>query len=234
MGEIKIAASEREALKALDIDELAKLIEQAVDEERSGELHRLRLTGCGPYVASKLRSFEGALADHGNAKAAKKRAETGDRLRRAGSDLEFAVSQMKQRLDREEEDERLFQLDDQIMPPYRLSERLSVRVTYRWRKAIKDEWVHGSITVSHDVDERPDYAAPAQKRKPSAAKREQDRQDKLYRTWEHLMRLTLYSVRDYFREGRDGSEIPQAFNAIPDAYTQDLNNYSVDFWRKRP
>lgn len=85
------------------------------------------------------------------------------------------------------------------MPPHRFSERLTLRVSYRWRRAIEDDWTYGNITLSHDVDSRPDYTMPIPNRKPGAAKQEQDRQDKLYYEWEHLMRLALHSVREYFR-----------------------------------
>ncbi len=234
MGEINIPDDECATLRALDMEEVDSLIGQAVREERSGDLHRLRLYSCGPYVASKLRAFEQALVDHGQAKAPKKRSETGDRVRRAGSDLELAVSQMKQRLETEERERQLFHVDDQIMPPSRFGNRLSVRVYFRFRKAVDATWSSGSITVTHDVDPRPDYLSPLPKRKPSAAKREHDRQSDLYYIWEHLMRLTLYSVRDFFRNGGDGAAIPQIFQAIPDAYSRGLNNYSIDFWRKRP
>ena len=57
------------------------------------------------------------------------------------------------------------------------------------------------------------------------------RQNYLFETWEHLTKLTLYSIRDYFREGGDGSAIPKEFVAVTDAEGY-LNNYSVNFWRK--
>lgn len=67
----------------------------------------------------------------------------------------------------------------------------------------------------------------------SAAERERERQDDLYRVWKHLLDLTLCSVRDYFRAGRDGGEIPSTFKAISDGHSRGLNNFSVDFWGKR-
>jgi hypothetical protein len=234
MGEINIPQDQQVAIAAINDSELDRLIEQAIREERSGDLHRLALAKCGPYIATKLHHFDRALAKHREAKAPRKRAETGDTLRRAGHELSFAVGAMKQRLETEQKEAELFIVDDQIMPPYHFSKHLSVRVSYRWRRTVDDEWEFGSITFAHDVDLRPDYAAPAPKRKPSAAKREQDLQDRLYQTWEYLMRGALYSVRDYFREGGDGDKIPDTFQAKVDSHSRGLNNYSTQFWRQQP
>lgn len=230
MGEINIPGDEQDALKAIDTNVLDKLIEQCLYEERPDALRILRLESCGPYVASRFREYEKALAEYGKAKAAKKRAETEYRVRRSGGDLAHAVQQMKHQVETEEKEGLLFYVDDQIMPPYRFSERVTVRVSYRWRRTTEDEWVYGSVTFSHDVDSRPDYTMPLLKRKLSAAKRVQERQGKLYRDWEHLMKLGLHSVRDYFRGGGNGAEIPQSFQAKTDPYTRGLNNYSVQFW----
>lgn len=234
MGEINIPRDQQIALAAIDASELDRLIEQAIREERSGDLHRLSLASCGSYIATQLHYFEQALAKHRQAKAPRKRAETGDALRRAARDLSFAVGAMKQRMETEQKEGQLFSVDDQITPPYRFSKRLSVRVSYRWRRMVDDEWTFGSITFVHDVDLRPDYTTPAPKRKPSAAKQEQDLQTRLYQTWEQLMRGALYSVRDYFREGGDGDKIPDTFQATVDSHSRVLNNYSTQFWRQQP
>lgn len=229
MGEINISRGEQDALRAVDTDVLDRLIEQCLSEERPYALRILRLEGCGLYVASRLREYEKALEEHCKAKAAKKRAETEYRVRRSGSDLAHAVQQMKHRVETEEKEGQLFYVEDQIMQPYRLSERITVRVSYRWRRAIEEEWVNGSITFSHDVDSRPDYTMPLPKRKPSAVKQEQDRQDRLYREWEHLTRLGLHSVREYFRAGGNGAAIPQTFQAKVDPYSRRLDNFSAQF-----
>ena len=234
MGEINIPRDQQIAIAAIDASELDRLIEQAIRDERSGDLHRLPLTRCGSYIATKLHYFDQALAKHREAKAPRKRAETGDALRRAARDLSFAVGAMKQRMETEQKEAQLFFVDYQIMPPHRFSKHLSVRVSYRWRRTVDDEWTFGSITFVHDVDLRPDYTTPAPKRKPSAAKQEQDLQNRLYQTWEHLMRGALYSVRDYFREGGDGDKIPDAFQATVDSHIRGLNNYSTQFWRLQP
>lgn len=137
-------------------------------------------------------------------------------------------------METEEKEGQLFYVDDQLVHPYSFSERLSVRVGYRWRRIIEDDWLEGSITFFHEVDSRPDYTIPATKRKPSAAKLQRDRQDKLSRTWVHLMELALHSVKEYFRLGGDGNTIPLTFQATTDPYSRGLNNYSVQFWREQP
>lgn len=234
MGEISISRDEQDALKAIDNRELHNLVDQAIREERTGELRRLPLTRCGSYVSTQLHYFDQALARYRLAKSARKREETGDALRRAGRDLTFAVDAMKRRMETEQADAQLFQIDDQIMPPYRFSKQMSVRVSYRWRRTIEDEWQWGSITFVHHHDPRPDYTAQTPKRKPSATKQEQELQNRLYQTWEHLMRGALYSVRDYFRDGGDGAKIPETFQVTVDSYSRDLNNYSTQFWREQP
>ncbi|MET4296312.1 hypothetical protein ABIB06_007068 [Bradyrhizobium sp. LB8.2] len=232
MGEINIPRDQQNALAAIDTNELGRLVEQAIREERLGDPHHLPLASCGPYIARKLHYFEQALTKHRQAKAPRKRAETENTLRRAGSDLSFAVEAMKRRMETEQKEGQLFYVDDQIVPPYRFDKRLSVRVSYRWRRTVGDEWTSGSITFVHDVDLRPDYTISAPKQKPSAARQEQDRHTELCQIWEHLTRGALYSVRDYFREGGDGEKIPQTFQAIVDPHTRGLNNYSTRFWRE--
>lgn len=233
MGEINIPRDQQIVLAAIDDSELDRLIDQAIREKRSGDLHRLALTNCGSYIATKLHSFDRALTRHREAKASRKRAETEEALRRAGYDLSFAVGAMKKRMETELKEAQLFFVDDQIIPPHRFSKHLSVRVSYKWRRTVDDEWTFDSITFVHDVESRSDYTSPAPKRKPSAAKQEQDLQDRLCQTWEHLMRGALYSVRDYFRVGGDGDNIPDTFQATVDSHSRGLNNYSTQFWRQQ-
>ena len=40
--------------------------------------------------------------------------------------------------------------------------------------------------------------------------------------------LALFSVRDFFRNGGNGADIPEAFDAITDRGS--LNNFSLKFW----
>ncbi|HHP5407113.1 TPA: hypothetical protein ACSCX2_004037 [Aeromonas veronii] len=231
MSEIKIPRDECDALKAVETDLLDKLIEQCLYDEVPDALRDLQLEYCGPYVSSHFRQYANALAEYRNAKAAKKRSDTQSRARRAGNYLASAVQQMKRQVEIQESEQQFFDIDDLIREPYQFSERMSVRVSYRWRKTLQDEWASGSITFFHHAHLQPDYAMPRQNRKPSAARLAQDRQDKLFSEWEHLKKLGLQSVKQYFKEGGDGSAIPQEFQVVTDSYSRILNNYSTDFWR---
>lgn len=234
MSAINLTQNEKDALASIDTTELDKAIDRAMDEERSGALLTFRLSSCGPYVSNKLNIFLRDLADHAQAKSSRKREETGDRLRRAGYNLVAAVIQMKQRMKEEEEDGQFFYVDDNIYHPFSFSNRLSVTVYYRWRKLMTDTWTSGSIRFDFDAKPRPTYGVPVPKRKPSVAKQEEMRQADLSDTWERLMRDALYSVRDYLKEGRDPTLIPNTFQARPDAHSGYLNNYSTQFWRDTP
>lgn len=77
MGEIYISRDQQIALAEIDSSALDKLIEQAIDEERLGDLHRLPLSNRGSCVATKLRYFKEALAKHCEAKAPRKRPRHG-------------------------------------------------------------------------------------------------------------------------------------------------------------
>ncbi len=233
VGELNIPREERETLKTIDTDALNKLIDRSIDERSMNSLRVLQLGKCGPYTASRLRDFEKTLAEYGAAKAPKKLAETESRARRAGSNLLHAVQQMKHRVETEEKEDQLFYIDDQITPPHHFSEHLTVRVSYRWRRTVEDEWKHGSITFTHDVDLSPDYTRPQPKGKPSASKLAQDRQEKLRDAWEYLMRSALHSVREFFREGGDAAAIPETFQANVNSYGRGLNNSSTRFWQVR-
>jgi len=233
MGEINIPRDQQQAIAAIDTNELDRLIEQAIRMERISDLHR-PLVNCGFHIANKLHYFEQALMRHSKAKAPRKRAETANGLRRAAFDLSYAVAAMKKRMETEKKDGELFFVDDRIVPPHHFNKHLSVCVSYRWRRTVDDQWMFGSITFTHDVDLRPDYTIPTPKRKPSAAKQERDLQNRLLQTWEHLMRGALYSVRDYFRDGGDGGNVPDTFQATIDSHSRGLNNYSTQFWRQLP
>ncbi|MBS0598837.1 MAG: hypothetical protein JSR92_16300 [Proteobacteria bacterium] len=234
MGEINIPREERDVLKAIDVAVLEKLIGQSVGDKRADCLRMIRLSNCGPFVASKFRSFEKALVDYDRAISPKKCAETEAYALRTGRDLASAVRQMKYRVETEEREGQLFYVEDNIAPPYDFSDDLSVHVSYRWRPTIEDAWRFGSITFSHDVNWSADYTVPLTRRKPSALEQKQDRRDKLCGTWNHLMSLGVQSVRNYFRDGGDGDQIPRAFPVKVDSYTRGLNNFSATFWREQP
>lgn len=229
MGDLNVPRSEAEALKAIDADVLSDLIDQCIREERPSAVRVLRLDACGLYVASRLRAFESALAAHQKAKSAKKRSTTEYDLRSAGSDLTYAVHQMKHRVATEEQESQLFYVDDNVMVPSRFSEQLTVRISYQWRASASDSWSYGSIVFSHTDQPRSQYLLPTPTKKPSAAQKERDRQDHLYGQWEYLKGLGLQSVRDHFRRGGSGTAIPKTFQAKTDSHSQGLNNFSADF-----
>lgn len=230
MSVINIPRSEQDALKSIDRVLLRALIDQCLREERSTALSQLRLDSCGPFVSTKRYAFERALGNYAKAKAGKKRAETLRVAHRAGSDLLNAVEQMHHRIAAEAEEGERFYVDDLITPPYSLDVKLSVRVHYRWRSVPTEPWVLGDITFLYEVDLRPDYSRPPPARKLSAAKLAQEREDALYREWEHLKDLALFLVRDYFQAGGNGADIPKTFQVKSDAYSRGLNNHSTKFW----
>jgi len=234
MGDINIPRSEQDALRSIDSEVLRELLEQCLRDERPSALRELRLDGCGLFISTKRHAFERALDAYGKAKADKKRAETLRDARSAGNTLLDAVQQMQHRMATEAEEGERFYIDDLIRPPHAFSTQLSVRVSYRWRPSPAEPWVHGDITFLYDVDLRPDYTRPPPARKPSAARQAQERQEALYREWEHLKDQALFSVRDYFRDGGTGADIPKTFQVKPNPYTRGLNNFSDRFWADRP
>lgn len=229
MGELNIPPAETIALKVIDADALRDHIDHCLLERRSSAGRLLQLNSCGPYIGSRLRAFEQALAVHANARTAKKLAETEYDVRKAGSDLEHAVQQMKHRVATQEQEGQLFVVEDHVVPPFGFSEHLNVRVSYRWRVGAEADWQYGSVTFSHTHVSRPDYLGSAPARKLSRAKQEEHRQEMLYRQWEYLKSLSLHAVRDHFRRGGDGASIPKAVQAKTDSHMQGLNNFSAVF-----
>lgn len=231
MGTLNLTKDEMAAIKAIDEETVRALIDKCLQEQRIYPLRTLQLERCGDFVAARQREFDKALSDLAKAKAPKKVDDMEQRARRAGGNLDSAIHQMMHRAKEEEEERQVFFVDDLIMPPHRFDEHLSVHISYRWRKTADDSWTHGSITFTHEVDTRPDYLVPQPKRKPSAAKQEQERQDKLWRQWEYLKILALGSVKEFLQGGGSGADIPKSFKAVADSYSRGLNNYSADFWR---
>jgi hypothetical protein len=229
MGDLNVPRAEADAIKAIDSDALGKLIGQCIYEEQTSAVRRLGLESCGPYISAKLRSFERALANHAKAKAAKKRAETEYDVRKAGRDMECAVQEMKARVAKEEQEGLLFYVDDHVAPPVLISQHLSVRISYRWRTSVDQDWKYGSVTFSHDVAFQRDYLAPVPTRKPSAAQQRRDREEDLYRQWNYLKMLGLGEVRDHFRRGGSGALIPETVQAKVDPHTHLMNNFSSRF-----
>lgn len=229
MGEINLTEREIEAIKGVDERELSRLIDEAVRTRSFGDLYRLRLRECGPHVASKLHYFEKALGSYRDAKSAKKIEETFSYALRTGSDVRFAFSRMRQRMETEERQQLYWRVDDNVFWPLHFTNDLSVTISYRWRKVVEDDWTFGSITFRHKAVPRPPYLQPQPKRKPSKAKQEKIRHNELSSTWQHLVRTALYTLRDYFERGNDGSQIPETFKAVTDR-NGNLNNFSAKFW----
>lgn len=231
MGEINISTDELNAINSIDVNELRQLIDRAINNEQLGDLARLPLSRCGLYVSNLQHYFRLDFEKYLSAKSQKKREQTEYTLRRSGDKLVYAIYDLKQRVECEQKEGELFYINDRIVPPIFLNERLSVTVSYKWRQTADNEWKYGNVTFLHEVIFRPDYLTPPPRRKPSAAKTRQMRQEKLYQTWEYLMRSALCSVRDYFREGGDGDKIPEYYKVTSDKYNNSLNNYSTQFWR---
>lgn len=232
MGLINLEDRQTRAIAAIDTSELDRLIDEAITYEQHGKLNNLPLHECGDYVSGRLRSFDQALTEYRKAKSAKKRDETLYSARKAGHDLSFAVGQMKQRVEVEEREGLLFRVFDPSIPPFSLTENMQVRVSYRWRRSAGDDWNSGSILFKYKVRPRVDpyaFSQPKPKRKPSARKLAEDRENDLRREWEHLEQLAHWSVRDYFRAGHDGAGIPDEFE-VKTGDREHLNNFSCDFW----
>jgi hypothetical protein len=227
---INLTCREKEAISNIDERELETLIDQALQYERAAGLRQLFPSDCGSHLAAELHKFERSPGELAEAKSAKNRDQKRTEAVRAGRNLSFALSQMKARVKTELEDGQLFYVDDQIYWPQHFSKELRVSVSYKWRRTVEDPWTHGRIEFHHQHNPSTDYTSPRPKRKPSVAKQKQDLQDTLSREWVHLKDLALFSVRDFFREGGDGSKIPSLFQAVVDPRTSRLNNFSAKFW----
>jgi hypothetical protein len=229
MGTLNVPQAEAAVIKSIDTQHLSSLVAQCIRDEHGSGMRGLRLHECGPYVSARLYAFERALADYAAAKSAKKRESTGYDAYKTGSDLENAVGQMQHRVAIEEQERDRFFVDDQVMAPFSLHEELHVQVSFRWRDDIEAAWQYGSTTFSHTYVAPPDYRQRTLARKPSAARQARDRQEELFREWEHLRDLGLQAIRDHFRTGSGGAAIPKAVQARTDPHTGRLNNFSVQF-----
>lgn len=229
MSVLNIPRNEQEALKKVDLEDLRKRIRQCINEEKSYGLRDLRLDVCGFSVITQIGIFERALEQYCQSKMPKKRAETLHTAERAGRALIDIISNLQEQVQTQQRERLLFYVEDQIMPPGRFSNKISVQIRYQWRKAPEDNWNSGSITFSHDVKPQYDFMAQQPTRKLSAAREEQERQDSLYKEWEYLKGMALFSVREYFRNGGDGKMIPDEIKAVVDQYTKQLNNFSTRF-----
>lgn len=231
MTYINLPSDQKREISEVDPNILQMLVDKCLAENGEGPIHDIELNRCGPYVTSKLRAFQKAISEYAKSKASSKRERTHVEAMRAGSDLVHAVYQMKERVETEQKDRELFYIDDQIRPPFHLSERLSVSIAFHWRPSLTADWKYGRTTFVYNFSPRPDYTQLPPRRKPSAAKSARDLQDNLYREWEHLKMLALCSLRDFFRQGGDGDTVPKAFTVRSNPYGGGLNNSSCNFWQ---
>lgn len=232
MNSLRLSQYEMAAIKAVDVRELQRVVDEALSLRRTTVLDGLGLASCGAYVVERLRRFDRDLANYASAKAVAKTETTRSRAWSGGSNLVYAVREMQRLVEEQEKEAELLRLDDTIVPPRIFRERIDIRVHFQWRRAIEDSWTFGAITFVHDVDMRPDYSLPEPTRKPSKAKTEEERQTTLYRHWEHLRTLALHAVREFLKAGGDASQIPDTFQAKTDGHSHYLNNFSCDFWKQ--
>ncbi|MDA5243100.1 hypothetical protein EXN32_12420 [Agrobacterium tumefaciens] len=232
MGSINLTYRQIEAIKGVNERELNKAIEQCIREEQSTAIDAFPLSSCGEYVRNKLRHFERDLQDYERARSTPKRDEALRRLRNSGEDLWGSFVDMHGRMENEEKHHELFFIDDDIYTPSHFDRNISVDLNYKWRKQVSDDWNHGSIKFRHRHDPWSVYPPKAiPKRKPSKAQEARKLQEELLSTWEHLRDIALYTLRDFFEAGGEGSSVPESVKAVP-AYGGHLNNASVDFWGK--
>lgn len=136
---------------------------------------------------------------------------------------------MKNRIEIEEKQGATFFVDEYVRPPVLISNRIQVRISYRWRLRVEDDWTYGHVTFVHEAEFRPDYTSPQPKREPSATQQLRLRNDRLFEEWEQLKTLGLQAVRDHFCSGSSGSLIPNEVRAKADPHTGKLNNHSAKF-----
>lgn len=230
MSEIYISEHEKAALNAIDEQVLRQRIDHAISERSSRVLDDLPLLNCGQHVSECLRRFVQALTEYAKAKSSQKRTETEDRAQDNGRRLIFAVQDMQSYLEKQETELQLVRIDEPISRPAHFNEQINVRISYRWRRIVEDQWTRGSIVFTHKVDMRPNRYIPAPKKPLSAAKQEDARQEQLYGHWKHFKWMAINSVREYLRSGGDGIAIPDTFQAKLDAHSGLLNNFSCNFW----
>lgn len=130
----------------------------------------------------------------------------------------------------EDEDRKLFVVNELIDQPFTLREEMSVWVSFSWRRSEEDPWSFGRIVFKHRYQPRISIDDAKRARKRSATQRRDDLEEALEREWAHLLTGALYAVRDYFRQGGDGQKIPEEFKVVTDRYTGALDNFSCRFW----
>ena len=222
---INLTIDEREAIESLDVEVLRRAIDQARQGPNSAALTQLQLHRLGSFVQSAERRFTNALDDLRKAKAAANISKKEQAAVRAGWDLISSVDQMKERAEQERRDGVRFYIDDHIREPYAMRPEMDVTVSFRWRSDENDSWRYGRIMFYHRYADKLQFD---HKHRRTASRRERDLSDSLWREWSYLRDLALFSVRDFFRNGGDGKDIPEKFEAVTDQ--AGLNNFSLKFW----
>lgn len=230
MSQIYIPQAERDTIKSIDPVELRSRIDLCLQEAQFSVLRSLDLDYCGQYISSQVRNFEQDLKNYCMAKTDKKRTDLRTDALRSGMRLIQAVEQMQTRIAEEEKEEQLFYVDEHIHPPYQFNENLSVRVNFRWRSSSEESWNIGEINIIYKIDTKLNLNPHFPKRKLSTNQIQRHRQDELYKDWEHLKSLALYSVKEFFQNGGDGFDIPKTYHVKTDPYSRGLNNFSANFW----
>jgi len=225
---INLSTDERESIEDINVEALQSAIEEARTARNSTALTRLQLYRLGAYVQSAEHRFNLALASLRKAKSAAKIARTEQAAIRSGWDLISAVDQMKDRARREKRDGEFFYVDDYIYEPLTFRPEMIVSVSYRWRVTENSDWSHDRITFHHRHVAQSHPGALADRRKLTARQLEKEMSETLQREWYHLRDLALFSVRDFFRDGGNGADIPETFDAVTDRGS--LNNFSLKFW----
>lgn len=224
---INLTPDEMKAIEEMDCGVLRSAIDAARETRSPTPLTHLQLHRLGDYVRRSEHLFRRALDDLHKARSAEKVARTSQDALRAGWDLISAVEEMKERERREKSNGELFYIDDHIFEPSTFRPELTVTVSYRWRTVAEGEWTYGRITFRHRHVGWPEVGAYAARRKLTTRQREET----LRAEWDHMRRLALFSVRDFFQIGGDGADIPETFPAV--AERGSLNNHSLQFWRAK-
>lgn len=235
MAELNLQPSEQVALRAIDAEVLDALIEECLNKNSIAPLRSLSLRNCGPFVERHLTHFEEALTAVKTAKTARSIEVACEKAKRSGDDLISAVLAMIQRLQTEERDANAFHVYDDYVEPFSFSSDLDVTIRFRWKRPSEEDWSYGSFTIRHTVPPvSPFYGnrVGMNRKRPSPSKLKMETDARLSSAWHHMRRVSLYSVRDFFRSGGDGAAIPRNFIAKADA-SGGLNNCCADFWNRR-
>lgn len=229
---INLPASEMNAIDTLDEGALMDAIDEDQNTCSSTAIRQMQLYRLGAYVQAAERRFDRALTNLRTARSAAKVTSANEDVLRAGWNLATTVRQMKDRAKQERADGERFRIDDHVREPFKFRPKMDVSVSYRWRDTNDGDWSRGQITFHHHYSPLPQSEALLDRRKRTKRQREDDEQEELRRTWCHMRDFALFGVRDFFREGGDGADIPQTFKVNVDK-TGRLNNFSMDLWRNR-